>query len=112
MSTLAVQAGELRHRISLQVPQDGSDGQGGAVRSWATAMTVWALIEPVSARELWQVQEVQARITHQIRIRYQHGITATMRVLYGSRTFNIRAVLNAEERNIYLDLLAEEGTLQ
>ena len=44
-----------------------------------------------------------------MRWRSDLAITSDMRLLYNSRTFNIRAVMNVDERNQYAELLVEEG---
>lgn len=41
-------------------------------------------------------------------IRYTNGITSKMRIKFGTRLFNIRAVVNIDEKNELLELTAEE----
>ncbi len=40
---------------------------------------------------------------------YRAGVAPKQRLLFGARTLNIRAVVNPDERNRWLELLCEEG---
>ena len=104
--------GELRKQIALQAEQQTSDGAGGYALAWATLATVWADISPVTGREIYASGHLEGRVTHKITMRWRSDITVTsdMRILYGARGFNIRAVTNQDESNQYLIVLAEEGT--
>lgn len=110
MSSLVLAAGALRHRLELQAEVQTSDGQGGYVRTWQTSATVWGSVEPLVGRERWAAQQVQSPATHKIRLRYRDGVTTTVRIKFGTRTFNVREVLNLEERKVILELMAEENT--
>lgn len=99
----------LRRQVTLQSPAETTDGTGGFTLSWTNVATVWAAIEPLSGRERMIARKLQSSVTHRITIRYRTGVTARMRVQSGSRVFNIRHVINLEERDELLELLAEEG---
>lgn len=48
-----MQAGKLRHRITLQSAVDTQDQTTGEpVRSWSTLATVWANVLPMKGREI------------------------------------------------------------
>lgn len=107
-----MQAGKLRHRITIQQKTAGSPQQNAAGEpdvSWATYLTVYASIDPVTGREPFLAQQNMALVSHKIRIRHRDGITAAMRVSFDSRYFDIKAVLNWGERNKELLLLCEQG---
>lgn len=101
--------GSLRARIVIQQEARTPDGAGGYALAWSDVVSLWARIEPVSGRETLQGARLESRVTHRITIRYRSGVDAGMRALYGSRIFNIRAVINPGEDNRHLRLLAEEG---
>ncbi len=104
--------GQLRKRVAIQAESSTPDGAGGYTLGWATVATVWADINPVTGNEAFVAQHLEGHITHRITLRWQSGVTITsdMRVLYGSRLFNIHAVLNNDERNQWIELLVEEGS--
>lgn len=103
--------GRMRHRVTLQTETRTADGGGGATIAWTDQATVWAEITPLSGSEQLRGMALEGRVTHRIRIRYRSDIapTAAWRVAYGARLFNVRAVLNENERNRFLILLADEG---
>jgi SPP1 family predicted phage head-tail adaptor len=101
--------GTLRKRITIQAETSTPDSAGGYALSWTDVATVWADIKPESGREVFIAQHNEGRVTHRVTLRYYAGITTDMRVLYGSRVFNIRGVLNPNEANQWTELLVEEG---
>ena len=102
-------AGDLRHRITIQSSVKTGDGGGGFTVAWSNLATVRGKIEPLRGREQLHGMQLEARVTHRILIRYRSDVTAANRILFGTRTFNIRSVLNVDERNRWLEILAEEG---
>lgn len=109
----AIEAGRLRHRLVLQQRSPQADGGGGeAGDPWAapiTLATVWGRIEPLRGDERVRALRLEARVTHRIVIRFRSGVTSDMRLVFGARHFNIRAVLDPGERRRALELLCEEG---
>lgn len=81
MST-KLNAGRLRHRVRIEQPIVSQDPTTGAVtEAWATVVTVYAAIEPLSAREFVTAQSTQSQIAARIVIRYRPGMTANMRLI-------------------------------
>lgn len=107
-------AGMLRHSITIKSRGTlASDSGGGGTYPWdVTKATARAYIKPLSGREQLHAMQLESPVTHKIVMRYVSGITADMRVELGSRYFNIRAVINVEERNRWLEIMAEEGVAQ
>ena len=103
-----MRAGQLRHRVIIQANTISTNSFGAASDSWATDKTVWAAIWPMSVKELTSGARNDMLVTHRIRIRYQTGITAAQRVLYGSRVFNITGIININERDETIDFTAVE----
>jgi SPP1 family predicted phage head-tail adaptor len=103
----------LRHRVTLQEEVQTSDGAGGYTRSWQNVADLWAEITTINIKSYGQEKffagKMQAKITHKITIRYRAGVTAAMRLVFGSNIFNIRSVFNRDENNEILELLVEEG---
>lgn len=104
----SVRAGALRHRVTLEVPTGVADATGDPVPGWTVAAVVWAAVVPLSGQERLAAQQVVADVSHQVTLRYRADVTPHMRIRLGSRLFNILAVINPEERNRTLELLALE----
>lgn len=101
---------ELRHQIVIQTLSLSSDGMGGSSESWSTFATMWARIEPRLGNERYFGQRLEENITHIITMRYLTGITATMRVSFDSRYFQIKSAISPYENKEYTVLLCMEGT--
>jgi SPP1 family predicted phage head-tail adaptor len=104
--------GELRKRITIEAEAQTADGAGGYALGWTTVATVWGEIKPLTGRKVYFAQHLEGRVTHQVNLRWDPDATITtdMRVNYNGRLFNIHAVINADERNHWAELLVEEGT--
>ncbi len=105
-------ASRIRRQIELQTPTETPDTSGGFTVTWATTYTIWAEILPISSRELMIYMETQEKASYRFRIRYLSGISAKMRIKYGTRYFNIHAMINPDERNEMIEIIAEEGVAQ
>lgn len=99
----------LRHRLTLQQVLQTPDSVGGYTASWNDVAQLWAEILPLSGREKLFAGKIQAQSTHRISIRYRNDISSSHRLVFESRIFNIRAVMNEHERDDMLELLVEEG---
>lgn len=107
--SIQIRAGELRHRVTIQAEDRQDDGQGGYTPMWRDVETVLASIQPISGNEALVARQLQDTVTHKVVMRYRPGITAAMRLKFGTRLFNIREVRNYDERNRRLELRCVEG---
>jgi SPP1 family predicted phage head-tail adaptor len=95
-------ASRAKSRIEIQSSNTTDDDYGGREDNWKTRYTIWAVIEPTSGKEIFTNDQLQSRVDARILIRYQPALadttaTAEMRVLFGSRLYNIRAVHNLDD---------------
>jgi SPP1 family predicted phage head-tail adaptor len=95
--------GKYKHLIDIQQNTAKSDNAGQkAPASWSnvTGLTsLWASITTTGGKEFYTAQRTNAEITTLIELRYIAGITAKMRVKYGSRAFDIIYSNNVDEKN-------------
>lgn len=75
-----MQAGRLRHRITLQAGSVAQDSFGAETTTWAPVGTVWAAIEALRGREYLDAKQQQVEVSTRVRMRYREGTTAGMRV--------------------------------
>lgn len=106
----------LRHRLTLQQEVQTPDGAGGSNKSWADVTDLWAEIIPITGsgikgggKEIVFGDQVEANISHRILLRYRDGVTPDMRLVFESRIFNIRYVVDVNEMRENLTLLVQEG---
>lgn len=100
---------DLQHRMTLQSESRVADDGGGYVLSWVDTAVLWASIEPRYGKERVSSGALNTSITHIITVRYGVPITSSMRLVHGSRLFNIRRVTNDCENNKWQIIEAEEG---
>lgn len=103
-----MRSGELRHRVTVQKVTTLVDRFGDPKPTYSPLATVWASVEPLTAREVLQAGEAAADVTHRVRLRYMPGVSSMGRVVFGDRTFEVTSVINPEERNRELVLLCQE----
>lgn len=104
-----MRAGRLRHRITLERPPTAADELGEPDGAWVEVATVWAAVDPLTARELLAGGQVEHACTHRVRMRWLSGVTSAMRVVHAGRTLAVRGVRDIEERQVEIELLCEEG---
>ncbi len=100
-------AGKLKHRITIEQDTAGNDASGGVTHTWTTFAAVWGYIEPLSAHRLFQAMQANADTTGIIHIRYLKGLLPTMRVKYGSRILLIVSII-ADENKVETQILYKE----
>lgn len=101
---------DLDKRITIEDLSLVANDSGGQVETWSTFATVWASLKPKLVKEVNFAQRIEPRVDHEIVIRYRSGLTTKMRVKFGSRYFEIKAIVNEEERNEWIKILATERT--
>lgn len=110
-----MRAGRLRHRVTIQQLTAGSPNQKGTGEpdsAWTDVATVYADVRPLSGRQLLLAQQVSSEVTTEIEIRYRAGVTAAMRAVLGSTVYEIKAVIDPEQRHIRLILQCGTGLTQ
>lgn len=111
-----MQAGRLRHSVTLQSPSGTRDAVGERATTWADVATVPADVSPLSGREEFLAAQRQASTTHKLTLRYSSqiaAIDASWRVQYGSRIFTIdEPPRNTDERGREIILMCTEGKRQ
>lgn len=105
-----MKAGGLRHEITLQQLATTDDGGGGVEsEDWTDFVTVYAHVEPLSGRELFQAQQVNDQLSHRITMRYYPGVKSTMRVKFGARILLIESVIDVDEHHREIQLMCLEA---
>ena len=106
---LKMDAGQLRHRVTIEDLIVTQDDLGIISESWQEVATVWAEIRPMSGREFIAANAIQAGVTTKITIRHMDGVINKMRVKHKDTIYNIKAVLPDMTFAGYLMLMVEDG---
>jgi len=100
--------GWIAHRVAIERPVASPDGAGGATLDFEPVATVWAAIEPLSAREDGASGRLGTRITHRITLRWRADITGAMRLVHRGRVLRIVSLRDPDEARRFLIIDAEE----
>lgn len=107
----AMHIGALRTRLTLETSARAADGGGGSTVAWNAVASMWADVRATTGGEGFEADRVAGRVSHTIVIRHLVGVTAGMRFRTGARVFDIRAVLDPDNRRRWLRCLVEERDL-
>lgn len=103
--------GEFRHYITIQRATNTFNAARELTQTWAALASLpndWAKIEPFGGTEELDDEMIRATLTHRITMRYRSDITVKDRILFESRVFNIERIINTEDRNVEMVILATE----
>lgn len=103
-----LEIGSLQQRITIESATDVVGTRGGITQTWTIFSTRWAKIEPLIGTERFVSQQVAPNLSHRVTMRHLAGVTPKMRITFGSRHFDIQAVMNLEESNKFIVMLCEE----
>lgn len=108
---MALAAGRLRHRITIEEPVEVQDAAGEPTKDWTPIPDahVWADRSDLDGRELFQAQQTNAQVSTQFTIRWRTGVDARMRVLSDDVAYSIESVQDPEGRREFLVLLCSRS---
>lgn len=99
----------LPHRIDIGRYTEGTDQWGNPLpRQWEQVAQVWASVEGLSGRLLFEAQQTALQSDHRITIRWRRGIEPGMIVRHDGRELEIQAVLDRDGRRRWLELTCRE----
>jgi len=100
-------AGKMWTRVTIQQPSPTANEVGEPVLTWSTFATVWADVQPLSARETERYAEAIGFMSHKVRIRYLNGLTSAMRIVYRNRVLEIGQITE-HDRLDYQEIISTE----
>jgi SPP1 family predicted phage head-tail adaptor len=108
-----IAAGDLRHQISIVKPSGSQGSMGGISQNpsqWTSVLSTWASIEAWNGDASMAAGQFVSVGSHWIVTRNPRTVTLTSQMLvrFGSRTFQINAVLNPTETTKMLVLVCSE----
>lgn len=80
-----MRAGQLRDRVTLQSPP-APDAEGQRGSAYTDVDRVWADVQVISTRELFQAGAAQSLVTRRVTIRHRTDIATGWRVVLGDGT--------------------------
>jgi SPP1 family predicted phage head-tail adaptor len=100
---------KLRHRITFLKPTGTyKNSMGENVPEYTEYKTVWAFVAPTTGREYEEAQKIREETTYKVITRYFPNITTDMKIKFNTQELDIVSVLNVNERNTELQIVAKE----
>ncbi|MCJ8053356.1 phage head closure protein [Shinella curvata] len=96
-----IDPGALSARLVLEQPAETPDGQGGVTQGFSALATLWARIEPVSARAEETAGALPVTVTHRIWLRRRSDLAGGMRLRKGGRLFALHGFRDPDETGRY-----------
>lgn len=109
-----MEAGALRHRITIQTPTETEGTKGQPVIVWKPfRQRIAAEVRALSGAELFNAQQTQADVTFSVSLRWFYGVTSKMRILWHDspcdRTLAILVPpINPDGKKVEMRLLCKE----
>ena len=104
-----IRTGNLRHLVTIETPSGVKDKWGEVTKDTTTHTTIRASITPITSEQRERGAGVDAEVSHIIRTHWIAGIKSNMRIVYGTRIFQIKGVpINVDEKNKVLEMTCIE----
>lgn len=100
--------GRLNAKLTIQSIDTARTAEGETTDTAVPLITAWARIEPLSGREHWLADAQQDLVTHRLRIHYHPDVTVKMQAVWQGRVFRFVSVVNVDQSNRELEILALE----
>jgi len=101
-------AGRFNRQLSIEAPVETDDGCGGFVTLYVAQGSVWAHLCPLKAATEVLADSNTVVITHRAFMRFRSDITAGVRLISGSRRFDVIATHDPDETHRYIRCDLEE----
>lgn len=107
-----MRAGRLNKRVTFQREVQVSDTAGGFAKSWQDLITVWSAFILDRGNEGVSNDRTRAAQTGKLQVRSSSDsrvITPADRVIISGEAYQIRSIINPDQRNKMLELVVEGG---
>ena len=98
--------GELNQRVRILAQTRDPDGGGGYAEVWNVIATLWANVAPRAGNNVFAADALQSRVEYRVTIRRNAAVLVGMRVMAGTLTLSIAAIL--DDGSPLVTLICEE----
>ncbi|MGE7604939.1 phage head closure protein [Peribacillus sp. NPDC097675] len=98
----------MNHRITFQKKTVVVDDLGWQEEVIQDFKSVWCAIKTVQGREYFAAASTQNENTYRFVIRHMDGLHPSMKIKYDARLFEIESILNDDEANRTITIIAKE----
>ncbi|HJJ78869.1 MAG TPA: phage head closure protein [Methanocorpusculum sp.] len=100
--------GRLNKRITFLKLSDERDLLGQSKKVLKPVKTVWGSLYPVRGAEFYEIQKMQARITHKCYVRYAPEIDENCFIEHKGKTYSIESVIDVDLGHKMLEIMCSE----
>jgi SPP1 family predicted phage head-tail adaptor len=104
--------GNMRKRFTFQRESRTPNNSGGYAHTWSTVATVWGSFRPERGSERLDRGRLADPVRGTVRVRSSsttRTITAEDRVTFDSTSYQIRSIINPDQRNRFLEMVVERN---
>ena len=87
-----MKAGDLKHRITIERPEETTDERGNRRTVWRPIATCWASMADVSGRDFYAAQAYQAQDTVTFGIRWRDSIDRECRIVHAEQVYQLSLI--------------------
>jgi SPP1 family predicted phage head-tail adaptor len=98
----------MRRVVTIRTNARTPDGMGGYTETPTDVTGIPARVEPLEGRELLMAQQTGMQRPHRFTMRYRTGMTGAKTLIYDGRTFDIKSVMDPEEKHRELVIMSDE----
>ena len=106
-----MEIGRLSKRITLYKFGEVTDSMGQETQQLIPIATIWGDLRPVRGNEYYEVQKIQAKVSHKLYIRF-HSAYADMDtnwyIGYGDKIFDVVSVINVDLADKMFEIYCNE----
>lgn len=99
-----MKAGDLKHQITIERPEEFTDGKGNRRTRWRPIATCWASMADVSGRDFYAAQAYQAQDIVTFGIRWRDSIDKECRIVHAGQAYQIEQINHLGYRRDFLHL--------
>ena len=104
---------KLRDRVQFRRRNDAPDSYGNVTDgTWVDLFTVWGGFTPEQSRERLEANRIESAVLGTLTVRstsQTRTVTAADSVVIDGDAYQIRAIMNPDQRNNYLEMTVERG---
>ena len=102
-----LKSGLMDEKATIETPTESTNAIGEPTFTWSTFATRWIALQPLSGNEQLSAMANEGSVTHRVRMRYTDGLKPKMRIVAGSRTFEIMSALERGRREEHELMVSE-----
>jgi SPP1 family predicted phage head-tail adaptor len=103
-----MRTGLMRRVVTIRTMTRTPDGMGGYTETPTDVTGIPARIDPMEGREQVEAMQTGMQRPHRITMRYRTGMTGAKTLIYEGRTFDIKSIVDPEEKHRELHITADE----